>query len=46
MKAKLFIGPMSKNVVDAIIDYANNNNAEIGIMNLQNFIAHTRIIMR
>jgi len=32
MKAKLFIGPMSKNVVDAIIDYANNNNAEIGII--------------
>jgi acetyl-CoA acyltransferase len=23
-----------------------HNNAEIGIMNLQNFIAHTRIIMR
>jgi hypothetical protein len=32
MKAKLFIGPMSKNIVDAIIDYTNNNNVEIGII--------------
>lgn len=32
MKAKLFIGPMSKNIVDAIIDYTNNNNIKIGII--------------
>jgi len=32
MKAKLFIGPMSKNIVDAILEYANTNNVQIGII--------------
>jgi len=32
MKAKLFIGPMSKNIVDAIIDYSNKNNIQIGLI--------------
>ena len=29
---KIFIGPMSKNIVDAIIEYANYNNVGIGII--------------
>ena len=29
---KLFIGPMSKNIVDAIIDFSNKNNIEIGLI--------------
>lgn len=29
---KIFIGPMSKNIVDAIIEYTNNNNVPIGII--------------
>lgn len=32
MKAKLFIGPMSKNIVDAIVEYSNKNNIQIGII--------------
>jgi len=32
MKPKIFIGPMSKNIVDAIIDYSNNNNVHIGLI--------------
>ena len=32
MKAKLFIGPMSKNIVDAIIDYSNKNNIQLGLI--------------
>jgi hypothetical protein len=32
MKAKLFIGPMSKNIVDAIIEYSNNKNTQLGII--------------
>lgn len=32
MKAKLFIGPMSKNIVDAIIEYSNIKNIQIGII--------------
>jgi len=31
-KPKIFIGPMSKNIVDAIIDYTNENNMNIGII--------------
>jgi hypothetical protein len=29
---KIFIGPMSKNIVDAIIEYSNENNIPIGII--------------
>lgn len=32
MKPKIFIGPMSKNIVDAIIKYSNDNNVEIGLI--------------
>lgn len=32
MKAKLFIGPMSKNIVDVIIDYSNKNNIQLGLI--------------
>jgi len=32
MKPKIFIGPMSKNIVDAIINYSNENNVEIGLI--------------
>jgi hypothetical protein len=32
MKPKIFIGPMSKNIVDAIIDYSNDNNVHIGLI--------------
>jgi hypothetical protein len=32
MKPKIFIGPMSKNIVDAIIEYSNTNNTPIGII--------------
>lgn len=32
MKPKIFIGPMSKNIVDAIIKYSNENNTEIGLI--------------
>ena len=32
MNPKLFIGPMSKNIVDAIIDYSNENDVKIGII--------------
>ena len=32
MKPRIFIGPMSKNIVDAIIDYSNENNVEIGLI--------------
>jgi hypothetical protein len=29
---KIFIGPMSKNIVDSIIKYSNENNVEIGLI--------------
>ena len=32
MKPKIFIGPMSKNIVDAIIEYSNDNNVHIGLI--------------
>jgi hypothetical protein len=32
MKPKIFIGPMSKNIVDTIIDYSNKNNVHIGLI--------------
>jgi len=32
MNPKLFIGPMSKNIVDAIIEYSNKNEVKIGII--------------
>jgi hypothetical protein len=32
MKPKIFIGPMSKNIVDAIIKYSNENDIEIGLI--------------
>jgi hypothetical protein len=32
MRAKFFIGPMSKNIVDSVIEFANNNNIEIGLI--------------
>jgi hypothetical protein len=32
MKPKIFIGPMSKNIVDAIINYSNDNNTHIGLI--------------
>ncbi len=32
MKAKLFIGPMSKNIVDAIIEYSNKNDIQLGLI--------------
>jgi len=32
MKPKFFIGPMSKNIVDTIIDFCNKNNTSIGLI--------------
>ena len=32
MKPKYFIGPMSKNVVDTIIDFCNETNNYIGLI--------------
>ena len=29
---KIFIGPMSKNVVDSVIEYCNDNNVNIGLI--------------
>ena len=29
---KFFIGPVSKNVVDAVIKYCNNTNQQIGLI--------------
>jgi len=32
MLPKIFIGPMSKNIVDSIIEYSNKNNTPIGLI--------------
>ena len=32
MRSKFFIGPMSKNIVDSIIEYSNINNTQIGLI--------------
>ena len=32
MNTKLFIGPMSRNIVDYIIDYCEDNDKEIGLI--------------
>ena len=32
MQPKLFIGPVSKSVIDATIHYANNNNTALGLI--------------
>ena len=37
---KIFIGPMSKNIVDAIIEYSNKNNTPIGIIPSRRQIEH------
>lgn len=41
MKPKIFIGPMSKNIVDAIIDYSNTYNVEIGLIPSRRQIENT-----
>ena len=32
IKPKIFIGPMSKNIVDAVIEYSNDNDVPIGLI--------------
>jgi len=32
MEPKIFLGPMSKNIIDAIINYANRNQVSIGLI--------------
>lgn len=38
---KIFIGPMSKNIVDSIIEYSNENNIPIGIIPSRRQIENT-----
>jgi hypothetical protein len=37
---KIFIGPMSKNIVDSIIEYSNENNCHLGIIPSRRQIEH------
>jgi len=41
MNPKIFIGPMSKNIVDSIIEYSNDNNVSIGIIPSRRQIENT-----
>jgi hypothetical protein len=40
MKPKLFIGPMSKNIVDSVIEYSNENNIELSLIPSRRQVEH------
>jgi hypothetical protein len=41
MKPKIFIGPMSKNIVDSIIEFSNEANIQIGLIPSRRQIEHS-----
>lgn len=41
LQPKIFIGPMSKNVVDSVIEYCNENNVNIGLIPSRRQIENT-----